>query len=134
MKVAVYGTLKRGEHNNGYLRGAEFVREDRVNNFMLKNSGFPAAMPQEDSQIVVEVWDIGDVANDPDARRRLSNCDMLEGYNPNREDNHFYVRQEVTTLSGENVQMYVGHPESFEHNRDWPHVEEEGVKIYSWHR
>ncbi len=134
MRVAVYGTLKRGYSNNRCLHGAAFIREDRVNNFMLKNSGFPAALPQDNSMISVEVFDIGDPTRDPDARRILEHCDMLEGYDPTSKHNNFYIREEVETLTGEHVHMYVGHPDSFEHNADWPHVEEEGVKVYSWNR
>lgn len=134
MRVAVYGTLKRNYGNNRCLQGAAFIREDRVAGFMLKNSGFPAAMPDPESMISVEVFDIGDPAADPEARRILQRCDGLEGYDPNRQDNNFYIRQEVETLTGEHVHMYVGHPDSFEGNEDWPHEVEEGVKVYSWNR
>ena len=134
MRVLVYGTLKRNYSNNRFLQNAVFIGDDRVEGFMMKNAGFPAAMPAPGSVITGEIWDIGNPTVDPVARRTLAGCDMLEGYDPNDKHNTFYVRQEVQTVGGENVYMYVGQPQSFDDLPDWPHQEENGVKVYTWGR
>lgn len=134
MRLLVYGTLKRHYNNNRFLHNASFIREDRVRGFKLKDSGFPAAMPDEGAMITGEVWDIGDPTKDRIAADTLAGCDMLEGYDHRSKDNYFYVRKEVLTESGEQVSMYVGCPESFEGRPDWPCTEEHEMRVYSWGR
>ena len=93
MKIAVYGTLKRGHHNNVILMSAQFLEERTIKGFKLMDSGFPVAIPDEESSIKAEIWDIG---NDKETLRRL---DMLEG------EGRMYVRTAV-----DDFQLYVGHP------------------------
>lgn len=45
-KIFVYGTLKRGGHNNHYLKDSEFVGEGVVSGYDLyTNGGYPMIMP-----------------------------------------------------------------------------------------
>jgi gamma-glutamylcyclotransferase (GGCT)/AIG2-like uncharacterized protein YtfP len=74
MLVAVYGTLKKGFGNHGYLRGQKFlgkaVSRDR---FILGHGGYPAVVPSSrGAKIVVEIYDV--------SPSTLLNLDSLEGY------------------------------------------------------
>ncbi len=102
MLVVVYGTLKQGYENNRLLAGQEFVKEVTVPGFMLYNSGFPVAMPEEGAVLRGELWDI------KDDRSCLQRLDFLEG------EGRMYNRTDIIAMDGEEelpAQMYVGHPE-----------------------
>jgi len=74
MRVAVYGTLRKGQINwVNCLEGlSEFVGEYRVEGFDLHSpGGFPFALPGKGA-ITVEVFEIG--------QRVLDRLDRLEGY------------------------------------------------------
>ena len=72
MKVFVYGSLKRGFHNNPVLDGARFIRADKVRGYLLHDLGsYPAAVPCiGDSEIHGELYEVDNLAR----------LDSLEGY------------------------------------------------------
>lgn len=131
MLVAVYGTLKRGYGNNRLLSSSEFVCDDLVKGFLLNYSGspgsFPVAMPDENSSIKVEVWNIGDDES------TLRSLDSLEGVP------YMYERHTVQTEDGLTCEMYVGTDSFWNEPRgsEWERIHnkvphENGV--YEWRR
>ena len=63
MKLVVYGTLKRGYHNNrNWLSNAKFLKEVTVPGYKLKyssgTSGFPVAFPSENDSIRGEMFEV----------------------------------------------------------------------------
>ena len=104
--VAVYGTLRRGGHNNKLLHSSEHLGEDSVRGLMYDNGGFPYLVLDEfGTEVVVETYSV----DEPTLRR----LDWLEGYDGNREWNH-YDRSLVELSSGTKALIY--------------HVEKDDVK------
>lgn len=82
----VYGTLMHGCSNNGFLIKSEgtFIEEVAVHNFLLLDLGsFPAAIKNEGTKIVGELWKV----------KTLEFTDHLEGYP------HFYNRVSVPVVT-----------------------------------
>lgn len=98
--LAVYGTLKRGYGNNRLISDWKFVGTTRIKGFDMYQMGFPMIF-HGDGEITIEVFEI------PDRPGALRNVDYLEGYNPNRNDNNFYLREEIDTEYGKAF-IYVG--------------------------
>lgn len=94
MKVAVYGTLKRGFHNNTLLMHSRFLEERIIPGYKLMDAGFPVAVPCNKSSIKAEIFEIDD-----DDKVTLVSLDRLEG------EGHMYNRIIV-----DDMQMYVGNP------------------------
>lgn len=99
--LATYGTLKRGYGNHrALISDWKFVGTTRVKGFDMYHMGFPMIFHGQ-GEITIEVFEIPDT---PNALRRV---DSLEGYNPDREDNTFYLREEIDTEFGKAF-IYVG--------------------------
>jgi gamma-glutamylaminecyclotransferase len=94
MKVAVYGTLKRGFGNHHFLRDAKFIENDWVMIDAVASCGFPMARISEDSKnfLQCEVYSISDEI--------LLNLDQLEG------EGFLYKRVKTKTRKGNNVWVY----------------------------
>ena len=136
MLAVVYGTLKKGYSNNGFLRNATFVQGGVVRGFKLYYAGFPVAAPSEGDCIKVEVWDIGNPENDKTATETLQRLDWLEGYREDAPDGSMYLRKPVTVFTDDGGrvegQMYVGNSRSW---RDFKAMREMGkdeTGIYQW--
>ena len=87
MKVAVYGTLKRGERAHHLLQGAAFLGPDVLSGWYMESNGSYPVIAFGEGNIAVEVYEISE--------RLLDSLDSYEGY-PN-----LYLRKEVETLYGE---------------------------------
>lgn len=85
--VAVYGTLRRGFSNHGYLSGSKLVGSGKtVQKYTLRENGIPFVNhTPATSQVVVEVYEV-------DMGQELANLDRLEGHP------QWYVR-ELTPIS-----------------------------------
>ena len=101
--VAVYGSLKKGFHNDVYLeRANSFVGSGTISGFeMYGLGGFPMVVPG-DGRISVEVYSVSDDV--------LESLDRLEGFP------HFYDRKRAVVTydnSGrqEKVWIYFGRPD-----------------------
>ena len=93
-RVFVYGTLKRGQRNDHFLHGAEFLgRHSTEENFsMYEFEDYPAVCLRGSHAITGEVYHIGD--------RQFRMLDDLEWYP------HFYQRIEISTGWGD-AWMYI---------------------------
>lgn len=100
MKIAVYGTLKRGYGNNVLLSNTKFVGEKILDGFRLYNAGFPVARESYGDRIKCEIFEIAD--NDD---KTLQWLDRLEG------NGRMYDRTDI-----DGVSLYVGHPEYWNYN------------------
>ncbi len=99
MKIAVYGTLRKGHSNHGCLMGSPMVGETTLKGFsMVSLGGFPAIDYKAEGSILAEVYECSEGA--------VARCNMLEGYDPNSNDNNFYDRVAVETEYGE-AQVYI---------------------------
>lgn len=122
--IFVYGTLKENCGNDRwFLSKSKKVKEAIVKGYKLKDSGFPAALPCQNTAIRGEVWELPE--NERDRVAELAGLDRLEGHP------HFYERTPVVTEDGDNVQMYVGKSQRFFTLEDCP-MDENGV--YTWGR
>lgn len=88
MKVFVYGSLKRGFHNNPVLDGARFLRTDKMRGYLLHDLGaYPAAVPCiGDNEIHGELYEVNN--------RVFARLDSLEGYP------EFYDRFRARSVGG----------------------------------
>jgi GntR family transcriptional regulator/MocR family aminotransferase len=103
LPIAVYGTLRRGEHNAGLLRGARFLGSGRVDGRLHamptsphRRYGYPCLVDWTDpaavAGVAVELY-----ALDADG---LARADRLEAYDPSDEAGSEYVRRAVDVRDG----------------------------------
>lgn len=95
MHVFVYGTLRRGERNHDYLKGASCVAEQAGTAGKMFQTAFDYPVLLEDDTALAwgELYEIDEVI--------LRELDELEGYQENRKGNLFQrVRQRVLTDKG----------------------------------
>lgn len=92
MKMAVYGTLRKGYGNHHFLRNAKFEGEAWIDGFSLHQAfgTIPGIQPDEESRVKVELYSDYD----------LEAIDMLEG------NGSLYHRTEVE-IDGEPCWTYV---------------------------
>lgn len=104
MKVAVYGSLRKGFGNHRLLDGLEACFEGfvEVPYRMVSLGAFPGLVPHaEKSSVYLEVYEL-------DSDERLRRLDGLEGYRGPNADN-FYDRVVIPDfeVGGEGVHVYV---------------------------
>lgn len=60
-RVAVYGSLKAGRHNHGYLKTARFIGRFRTppEYTMIDLGPYPAVIPEGHTAIEVEIYEVG---------------------------------------------------------------------------
>lgn len=96
-KVAVYGTLKQGRGNHGFLRNAKFLGQHITDArfTMRSNGGFPYVENKGQTPITVEVYEITDEATS-------RGVNSLEGFNgiKGHPSNTFYDAIEIETPFG----------------------------------
>lgn len=88
-KLFVYGTLKKGKGNHGYIGGSSVVsRRTFVEGYQMYSlGGFPGVVKDDSSLIYGEVYSIDN--------KTLEGCDYLEGYRADKPDNSMYIRTTV---------------------------------------
>jgi gamma-glutamylcyclotransferase (GGCT)/AIG2-like uncharacterized protein YtfP len=97
--LAVYGTLRRGERNEPYLAGAEFLgtaavlgRLHEMPRSSLRAYAYPALVDGTD-RVAVELYRLPDEA-------ALTSIDALEAYDPADERASQYVRRALPVVGG----------------------------------
>jgi gamma-glutamylcyclotransferase (GGCT)/AIG2-like uncharacterized protein YtfP len=100
MKVAVYGTLRDGEHNNRLMRGARFVERATITGSLydVAYGGYPGLILDNGGPVVVEVYEI-----DEDI---LQGLDYLEGYDEHATEDHNHYNRRTVEINGEKVYVY----------------------------
>jgi gamma-glutamylcyclotransferase (GGCT)/AIG2-like uncharacterized protein YtfP len=104
-RLAVYGTLRRGQHANRTLAAATFVKESRVPGFDLYGLGWYPGIkpnPKNEQGVVVEVFEVPD----DKAEDLIKNLDYYEGYFPDNKERSLFVREEVD-VEGQPTTIYV---------------------------
>ena len=78
MRIFVYGTLKRGLSNHGWMAGQQFIAEARTEPVyrMYDCGGFPGMIPVEKDGVSIlgEIWEV-----DEAGRKRLDILEDVEG-------------------------------------------------------
>ncbi len=93
MRVAVYGTLKRGMVNHPLLIGSRFLGDDWLMNIVLYDlDEFPAARLGESDGIHVEIYDV--------SKEVLLSLDTLEEVNHEIPEKGLYRRVQSPTRFG----------------------------------
>lgn len=94
MKLAVYGSLKKGYSNHKVIRDTgTYLGSCWVEDYALADEGhFPSAFKFPGKKIWVEVYEVSPTT--------LAATDRLEGYHPERSTDNFYTREQVDTLFG----------------------------------
>lgn len=94
IRLFVYGTLMRGQHNHRVLAGARFVGPALTRDAftLLDLGGCPALVTGPVSRIVGEVFEVDEVT--------LARCDRLEGHPT------LYRREPVTLDDGSKASTY----------------------------
>jgi gamma-glutamylcyclotransferase (GGCT)/AIG2-like uncharacterized protein YtfP len=109
MNVFVYGTLKRGFHNHGFLKGARFVGNAVLSQAfrMYDTGGFPVIIKATDEMPgYLPTGEVYELPND--GGRMLAALDRLEG------EGRMYDRVRSTTVDGLPVSVYQGNPDFWE--------------------
>lgn len=94
MKLAVYGTLRKGYGLNSYLSEGKFIGMFRLNNFNLYMSGGLPTIKEGKESVVVEVYEI--------TEDLLQILDRVEGVSSG-----FYKRK-LVKINDFDVYVYVG--------------------------
>ena len=108
MLMFVYGTLKKGYHNNRLMQGAKFLGTAfTVEKMVMTGYGVPFIWPKLDGDIVQgELYDIGDVETDAVAKARLAALDRLEGNGRTYQRRAQTVRLQSDNEQYDNVWIY----------------------------
>jgi len=93
VKVAVYGSLRKGLHNHSLLNGETFVGQFETDpEFSLVDLGsFPGLLKDGNTAVLMEVYEV-------DATK-LKRLDGLEGYR-GKNSNNFYNREKIESPFG----------------------------------
>lgn len=121
LRVAVYGTLKRGECNHHWLAGAPFLGRTRVPGLELYNLGdYPMAVPSPDprARIHAELYRV-DAAG-------LARLDVLEDYP------HLYERRRLQSADGRLAWIYLGRAEQVRGCRRVPFNDWGATPVFSY--
>lgn len=93
-KVAVYGSLRKGMHNDGFLKNAEYlgVFETSPSYNLYSLGSYPGLTKGGNTPVTMEVYEV--------TQSELMSINRLEGYDPSSEDNTFYDRINLRTPFG----------------------------------
>ena len=93
IKVAVYGTLKRGASNHGFLKSARFLGEERLSGLTLYDLGpYPGVRWEGEGSVLVEVYAVN--------ASELALIDRLEDHRPRAPAAGEYRRWRLRTGRG----------------------------------
>lgn len=93
-KVAVYGSLRKGMHNEDFLKNAKFlgVFESSPSYNLYSLGAYPGLTKGGTTPVTMEVYEV--------TQAELMSINRLEGYDPNSENNTFYDRINIRTPFG----------------------------------
>jgi gamma-glutamylcyclotransferase (GGCT)/AIG2-like uncharacterized protein YtfP len=103
MKIAVYGTLRKGWGNNRLLQQCEFIGSGHTKEkYQMTASGIPFVHPDKKvSKIKVEIYNV--------EGKDLERVDSLEGYSPEDHDRSWYKRTPIQVVmdNGEEIEASI---------------------------
>lgn len=97
--VAVYGTLRRGCHANGLMRGCRFVGPNVINGRIYDLVSFPALKLDKAGPVPVTV-DLYELPGD-ESPLKLTEIDRYEGCFPGKPDQSLFNRVKTVTVGRE---------------------------------
>ncbi|HPF06561.1 MAG TPA: gamma-glutamylcyclotransferase [Spirochaetota bacterium] len=103
--VFVYGTLRKGGMYSSLLHGSEYIGNDLIPRFVMRDLGeYPMIFESDnpESLIVIEIYKIN--------HHTLQQLDNLEEYIEG-DENSLYLRKTVSTVSGRKGYIYYGKDE-----------------------
>ena len=107
--IAVYGSLRVGEVNNGFMNGLEHVGTDKIDGTLFNLGWYPGVkLDGNDNQnfVVVDVYRLPE-ENSPERRQTITTLDRYEGFDPNNTRNSLFQRKVVTPYElGEKAYVY----------------------------
>lgn len=99
MRVAVYGTLKRGMANHRLLEEARYIGSDLLTSITLYDLGdYPAALLESSDGIEVEIFEVN--------AAQIAELDLLEEIDPRNPEAGLYSRCICQTRHG-NAWIYI---------------------------
>lgn len=107
MKIAVYGTLKKGYGNHSLISGSKFLGETKTEKiYDIYDLGpFPGVKRNGSTAVTVEVYEVDNVT----AKR----VDILEGYIESNPSQGLYDKEVCKTEFGDaEIYIYNGEPNS----------------------
>ncbi|MGK2861903.1 MAG: gamma-glutamylcyclotransferase family protein [Chitinophagaceae bacterium] len=119
IKVAVYGSLRKGLHNHPIIKDQKYLGQyetDPLYN-LLDLGSFPGLLKNGNTSVIMEVYEV-----DATCLKRL---DTLEGYRGKNESNH-YNREKIQSPFGE-VYTYF-----YNGTRSEPFLKENCVDMGDW--
>lgn len=93
--VAVYGTLRRGCHANGLMKGCRYVGPDVIHGRIYDLVSFPA-LKRDTTGIVPVVVDLYELPED--FSRKIVEIDRYEGCFPGKPDQSLFNRVRTLTV------------------------------------
>lgn len=94
MKMFVYGTLKSGYSNNGYMRNCTLIGKVKTKDkFSLYSRGIPYLGKEPNYQVIGELYEV--------PKSELPAIDRLEGYRANDHQGSWYKREDVIVVDEE---------------------------------
>lgn len=94
VKVAVYGSLRKGLHNHRLLQGEKFVGQFETDPLysLIDLGSFPGLLKDGNTAVLMEVFEVN--------ADKLKKLDSLEGYH-GKGENNFYNREKIESPFGE---------------------------------
>jgi gamma-glutamylcyclotransferase (GGCT)/AIG2-like uncharacterized protein YtfP len=120
--LAVYGTLRKGHHNNRQMAEAPLILSKiKVPNLSLYGLGwYPGVKIDDGPGVVCDFYDVDEAL--------LKRLDRYEGYDPSRPEHSLFVRKELTLETTKfNIYVYNGAVDRCERIESGDFLLEEGI-------
>jgi len=107
-RLFVYGTLRKNQNNNYYLKNSRFEGLDSIKGFIMLDFGdYPMIFEAgAEDIIIVEIFEVDEYT--------LKRIDILEGYKGDFNINNLYSRKIVESMSGLSGYIYtIESPDKF---------------------
>lgn len=107
MKLAVYGTLRKGQSRHGSLDGFKYIGEyNTLPEFKLLsvNDNYPALLYDGHTSVTMEVYEC--------TLKQIRQIDQIEGFDSDDKENSLYLRKVIRTPFGRAVTYIYNDPDN----------------------